>query len=83
MNKMWKSALLIPCLAWAGLSLSATAVQGQTPIKLNYSVFFPAPHIHSQLAIEWGKELEKVKAQSEQYREEIERLKEQASKNNP
>jgi TRAP-type C4-dicarboxylate transport system substrate-binding protein len=28
-------------------------------IKLNYSIFFPAPHKHSVLATEWTKEIEK------------------------
>lgn len=29
------------------------------PIELKYSIFFPAPHKHSVLATEWGKEIEK------------------------
>ncbi len=38
----------------------APAAFGQAKvIKLNYSVFFPAPHVHSVLAMEWGKEIEK------------------------
>ena len=28
-------------------------------VKLNYSIFFPAPHKNSVLATEWGKEIEK------------------------
>src|SRR3990172_3035653 len=37
--------------------LFSTAAFGQT--KLNYSIFFPAPHKNSVLATEWGKEIEK------------------------
>ena len=37
--------------------LFSTAAFGQT--KLNYSIFFPAPHKNSVLAAAWGKEIEK------------------------
>ena len=59
MNKVWRSLFFIGILSLAGLPLFTSSVLAQTPIKLNYSVFFPAPHIHSVLAVEWGKELEK------------------------
>ena len=59
MNKVRRSLFFIGILSLAGLPLFTSSVLAQTPIKLNYSVFFPAPHIHSVLAVEWGKELEK------------------------
>jgi TRAP-type C4-dicarboxylate transport system substrate-binding protein len=48
---------------WASLSFglvvlfAASSAFGQ--VKMNYSVFFPAPHKHSVLATEWAKEIEK------------------------
>jgi TRAP-type transport system periplasmic protein len=44
-------------------AIACFAVAGQTsaegPITLTYSVFFPATHVQSKLAEEWGKEVEK------------------------
>jgi len=40
----------------AGMLFSTTAF---AVTKLNYSIFFPAPHKNSVLAAEWGKEIEK------------------------
>jgi len=58
--KRSKLACLILCLAVIGFSFGASSAFGQaTPIKLNYSVFFPAPHIHSVLAKQWGEEIAK------------------------
>jgi TRAP-type C4-dicarboxylate transport system substrate-binding protein len=34
-------------------------VHSADPIKLNYSIFFPAPHKNTVLATEWAKEIEK------------------------
>lgn len=34
-------------------------VQAADPIKLNYSIFFPAPHKNTVLATEWAQEVEK------------------------
>jgi len=34
-------------------------VQAADPIKLNYSIFFPAPHKNTVLATEWAQEIEK------------------------
>jgi len=43
-----------------GLLVSMTgAVQAADPIKLNYSIFFPAPHKNTVLATEWAQEVEK------------------------
>jgi TRAP-type C4-dicarboxylate transport system substrate-binding protein len=35
------------------------AVQAADPVKLNYSIFFPAPHKNTVLATEWAQEIEK------------------------
>jgi TRAP-type C4-dicarboxylate transport system substrate-binding protein len=59
MRKEWRSVFFIACLSFVVLLFFSPAAFGQAPIKLNYSVFFPAPHIHSVLAVEWGKEIEK------------------------
>jgi len=40
-----------------GLMIFTSSAFAQT--KLNYSIFFPAPHKHSVLATEWAKEIEK------------------------
>jgi TRAP-type C4-dicarboxylate transport system substrate-binding protein len=59
MKNKWPFVIFVASLFSIGLALSTSCASAATPIKLNYSVFFPAPHIHSQLAVEWGKELEK------------------------
>ena len=59
MRKFWRSLFFTACLSCIGFTIFTPAASGQTPIKMNYSVFFPAPHVHSVLAVEWGKELEK------------------------
>jgi TRAP-type C4-dicarboxylate transport system substrate-binding protein len=46
--------MFISVIAFSSLASSA---MGQT--KLNYSVFFPAPHKNAVLAAEWAKEIEK------------------------
>jgi TRAP-type C4-dicarboxylate transport system substrate-binding protein len=38
---------------------SPSPVQAADPIKLNYSIFFPAPHKNTVLATEWAAEVEK------------------------
>ncbi len=38
---------------------SPAIVQAADPIKLNYSIFFPAPHKNTVLATEWAQEIEK------------------------
>ena len=52
----FKLAPFTLAVAMAGILFSTTAF-GAT--KLNYSIFFPAPHKNSVLATEWGKEIEK------------------------
>ncbi|MEW6375040.1 MAG: TRAP transporter substrate-binding protein [Thermodesulfobacteriota bacterium] len=48
------------CLSLIGFSFLTSPVFGQAKlIELKYSIFFPAPHKHSVLATEWGKEIEK------------------------
>jgi TRAP-type C4-dicarboxylate transport system substrate-binding protein len=53
----WKAVSLFLCLSIIGFSFITSTAFGQ--VKLNYSIFFPAPHKHSVLANEWGKEIEK------------------------
>jgi TRAP-type C4-dicarboxylate transport system substrate-binding protein len=51
---------LILCLSVVGFTYFNSSAFGQaTPVKLNYSHHFPAPHRVSALANEWGKEIEK------------------------
>jgi TRAP-type C4-dicarboxylate transport system substrate-binding protein len=45
------------CISFIAFSLLATYAAGQT--KLNYSIFFPAPHKNAVLATEWAKEIGK------------------------
>jgi len=52
----WKLVSIL-CLSFFGFSFFVSSVHAQT--KLNYSIFFPAPHKHSVLATEWAKEIEK------------------------
>jgi TRAP-type C4-dicarboxylate transport system substrate-binding protein len=55
--KHWKAVCLSMCLLMVGFLFWASPAAGQT--KLNYSVFFPAPHKNAVLAVEWAKEIEK------------------------
>jgi TRAP-type C4-dicarboxylate transport system substrate-binding protein len=55
--KRWKWLSLCLCLSVIGLAIFTSSVFAQT--KLNYSVFFPAPHKNAVLATEWAKEIEK------------------------
>ena len=52
----FKLAPFTLAVAMAGILFSTTAF---AVTKLNYSIFFPAPHKNSVLATEWGKEIEK------------------------
>jgi TRAP-type C4-dicarboxylate transport system substrate-binding protein len=58
-NKEWMCrvsvALIVGLLALASPAL----VRAADPIKLNYSIFFPAPHKNTVLATEWAQEIEK------------------------
>lgn len=55
--KRWKWLSLCLCLSVIGLAVFTSSAFAQ--IKLNYSVFFPAPHKNAVLATEWAKEIEK------------------------
>jgi len=58
--KHLKQASLFLCVSLIGFSFITSSAFGQTKaVELNYSIFFPAPHKHSVLATEWGKEIEK------------------------
>jgi TRAP-type transport system periplasmic protein len=54
-QKKWVSVMV--CLSIIGLFCFTSPTFGQ--VKLNYSIFFPAPHKNSVLASEWAKEVEK------------------------
>jgi TRAP-type C4-dicarboxylate transport system substrate-binding protein len=51
-----KLASLISVMVMGGILFSTVAF---AQIKLNYSIFFPAPHKNTVLATEWAKEIEK------------------------
>lgn len=53
----FKLISLIVCVSILGWGAFISPASAQ--IKLSYSIFFPAPHKHSVLAAEWGKEIEK------------------------
>ena len=53
----WKWASLMVCLMVIGFSYFTSSAFGQ--VKLNYSIFFPAPHNNSILAKAWSDEIEK------------------------
>lgn len=53
--KHWKWVSWALCLFLIGFVASPAIAQ----VKLNYSVFFPAPHKNAVLATEWAKEIEK------------------------
>ena len=53
----WKVVSLFLCVSVIGFAIFTSSAFAQ--IKLSYSIFFPAPHKHSVLANEWGKEIEK------------------------
>ena len=55
--RRFKLISLVLCVSIFGWLLFVSPASAQ--IKLNYSIFFPAPHKHSVLAAEWGKEIEK------------------------
>lgn len=58
--KNWKLKTLIFCLAGVGLFYFNAPAFGQaSPVKLNYSHHFPAPHLINGLVNQWGKEIEK------------------------
>jgi TRAP-type C4-dicarboxylate transport system substrate-binding protein len=56
----WKLGSLILCLVVVGFSYFNSSAFGQaTPVKLNYSHHFPAPHVINVVAKEWAQEIEK------------------------
>lgn len=58
-NRKWlcmaSVALIVSLLAL----VSPAVVRAADPVKLNYSIFFPAPHKMTVLATEWAQEIEK------------------------
>jgi TRAP-type C4-dicarboxylate transport system substrate-binding protein len=57
--KRLRLAFFIAGLFVLGSLLGALPASAQKPVDLFYSNQFPAPHKVSQLAVEWGKEIEK------------------------
>ena len=55
--RRWKLAALFLCLLIIGFCFLTSSASAQ--VKLNYSVFFPAPHKNAVLATEWAKEIDK------------------------
>jgi len=53
--RRWRLGTLFLCLLIGFCFLTSSAVFAQ--VKLNYSVFFPAPHKNAVLATEWAKEI--------------------------
>ena len=55
----WMVTILAAAVMGVLLFYSPEPVQAADPIKLNYSIFFPAPHKNTVLATEWAQEVEK------------------------
>jgi len=53
----WKLIALLLCLSVFGFCFLTSSTFAQT--KLNYSIFFPAPHKNAVISTEWAKEIEK------------------------
>jgi TRAP-type transport system periplasmic protein len=53
----WRWLSLCLCLSVIGLMIFTSPAFAQ--IKLNYSIFFPAPHKNTVVSTEWAKEIEK------------------------
>ena len=53
----YRRLLSMLCLFVFGFVFLVSSAHAQ--IKLNYSIFFPAPHKHAVVATEWAKEIEK------------------------
>lgn len=58
--KRWRGLFLVLSFCAVGSFVMTSGASGQQKVtSLSYSIFFPAPHKHSVLATEWGKEIEK------------------------
>jgi TRAP-type C4-dicarboxylate transport system substrate-binding protein len=58
-NAKWMSVFLTAAVMYTFLCAGQGPVQAADPVKLNYSIFFPAPHKNTVLATEWAAEIEK------------------------
>ncbi len=58
-NAKWMYTILAVAVMGVLLFYGQGPVQAADPIKLNYSIFFPAPHKNTVLATEWAQEIEK------------------------
>ena len=55
----WIYPVLSAIIAGVFFFGNPSIVQAADPVKLNYSIFFPAPHKNTVLATEWAQEVEK------------------------
>src|SRR5512147_970362 len=55
----WMCLVLASIIVGVFFFSNPGSVQAADPIKLNYSIFFPAPHKNTVLATEWAQEVEK------------------------
>ena len=58
-NAKWMVTIWMAAVMGVILFYCQEPVQAADPIKLNYSIFFPAPHKNTVLATEWAQEIEK------------------------
>jgi len=58
-NAKWMVTILAATVMGVLFFYCQEPVQAADPIKLNYSIFFPAPHKNTVLATEWAQEIEK------------------------
>ena len=58
-NEKWMRLAVAATIMGAWFFGSLGFAQAADPIKLKYSIFFPAPHKNTVLATEWAKEIEK------------------------
>ncbi len=58
-HRKWVCLVVATLIAGVFFFNTPSPVQAADPIKLNYSIFFPAPHKNTVLATEWAQEIEK------------------------
>jgi TRAP-type C4-dicarboxylate transport system substrate-binding protein len=58
-SETWKGLVCVAILFGLLMPVAPAPARAADPIKLNYSIFFPAPHRNTVLAAEWAQEIEK------------------------
>ncbi len=58
-NREWMCMVSVALIVSLLVLAPPAPVRAADPIKLNYSIFFPAPHKNTVLATEWAQEVEK------------------------